>query len=616
MKRLIKHPKYIEGESLAGYTYRLSKENRYSGITNLAKKLNCHSLQINKNEFNHTMIRRLSQLSDNPIESLKSGSTNTVRLMLGDTLYNHMIQRHRIKYCPICIEKGELRHKWYWSLYPYTVCLEHSVLLIDRCSFCQSYIGIKDFMYGKCSKCNFSYKKAVTQKVDQSSIMYLAQKDLTERLFQSRNSIIFPELSIRRYLSLAYHSFYLIEGMNSFLDNTTPIHAFIQKRSREQSVENAITVYSNVFWMYSDFPSHYYRVLQAFQNLQNRHSYERKTNYEEILKHPQFNVIKEAYEAYWIKQLNERKIRKDFSVFKSNQSLLEKRDFIAREEIKGLYGYGYKKISGLADNNLILLNDKVKGSSKKYYVEKTSFEQALKISKQYITRREAADFLGIRKDSIPPLIKEKLLNEYKTPFSNVTQLLRSEVTGLMKRCRGEQKEPKPQNIFFHQALIKYSVVGLTIVKILKLISEERLEPYSKLNSDNLAGLFFEQHQLEQCISEIKKEKTVIEGYYMNDVINMLHIGEKAMKVFMSKGILLPEKVIVLKDGRKRYLFNKNFIDQFIGDYLSIKQASIEYGMPETKIRHWIRIGKLHEKMHRIGQKYWLKRSKIEELKTL
>lgn len=143
-----------------------------------------------------------------------------------------------------------------------------------------------------------------------------------------------------------------------------------------------------------------------------------------------------------------------------------------------------------------------------------------------------------------------------------------------------------------------------------------MEPYSKLNSDNLAGLFFEQHQLEQCISEIKKEKTVIEGYYMNDVINMLHIGEKAMKVFMSKGILLPEKVIVLKDGRKRYLFNKNFIDQFIGDYLSIKQASIEYGMPETKIRHWIRIGKLHEKMHRIGQKYWLKRSKIEELKTL
>ncbi|WP_373604759.1 TniQ family protein [Paenibacillus sp. IHB B 3415] len=143
-KTLIRHPKYIEGESLVSYTYRLSKENRYSGITNLAKNLNCPSSQINKNEFNHSMIRRLSQLSDNPIENLKSGSANTIRLMLGDTLYNHMIQRHRIKYCPICIEKGELRHRWYWSFYPYTVCLEHSVLLIDRCSFCQSYIGIKD----------------------------------------------------------------------------------------------------------------------------------------------------------------------------------------------------------------------------------------------------------------------------------------------------------------------------------------------------------------------------------------------------------------------------------------------------------------------------------------
>ncbi|QUL57049.1 TniQ family protein [Paenibacillus tritici] len=615
MKRLIKYPKYIEGESLASYTYRLSKENRYSGITNLAKNLNCHSSQINKNEFNHSMIRKLSQLSDNPIENLESGSANTIRLMLSETLYNHMIQRHRIKYCPICILKGELRHRWYWSLYPYTVCLEHSVLLIDRCSFCQSYIGIKDFMYGKCSRCNFSYKKAATQRIDQSSIMYLTQNDLTERLFQSTNSIIFPELSIRQYLSLAYHSFYLIEGMNSFLDNTTPIHAFIQKKSREQSLENAITVYSNIFWMYSDFPSHYYHVLQAFQNQKNRHSYERKANYEEILKYPEFNVIKEAYEAYWIKQLNEGKIRKDFSVFKSNQSLLEKRYFIAREEIKGLHGFGYKKISRLADNSIIFLNDKITGS-RKYYVEKESFEHALKISKQYITRREAANFLGIRKDSIPPLIKEKLLNEYKTPFSNVTQLLRSEVTGLMKRCRGEQKEPKPQNIFFHQALIKYSVVGLTIVKIIKLISEDQLEPYLKFNSDNLAGLFFEQHQLEHCISEIKKEKTVIEGYYMNDVINMLHIGEKAMKEFMSKRILLPEKVVVLKDGRERYMFNKVFIDQFIADYLNIRQASIEYRIPEIKIRRWISSGKLYGSIYRIGQKFWLKRSRIEELKIL
>ena len=48
---------------------------------------------------------------------------------------------------------------------------------------------------------------------------------------------------------------------------------------------------------------------------------------------------------------------------------------------------------------------------------------------------------------------------------------------------------------------------------------------------------------------------------MQEVISFLGIGEKKMKRLMDSGELVPDKVIIWKDGRKRYFFNKRDVEE-------------------------------------------------------
>jgi hypothetical protein len=75
-------------------------------------------------------------------------------------------------------------------------------------------------------------------------------------------------------------------------------------------------------------------------------------------------------------------------------------------------------------------------------------------------------------------------------------------------------------------LIKYSVTGLTIVLLLNFIQEGLINPRTSKIDGTLANAFFSESDLLKCVSTIKKEKQMHEGYYMTDLLKIFHIGEK------------------------------------------------------------------------------------------
>lgn len=298
------------------------------------------------------------------------------------------------------------------------------VLLIDKCDACGAYISMDNYMKGKCSSCGHSYLESPYKRIEPESIVYLSQKDLTDRIFGRKESLIFPELSLQQYLSLAYHSFYLLDGMNSFIhDKLIPIRGFLRNKNGQQSVENATTAFANVHWMYSNFPTHYYQVLQAFFRHKYRTKYEKKAFYENVFSDRAFLPIQKAYDAYWLEQWHEGKIRSDFSVFKSNKALFTKRVFLSREEIKDKFGYG--KVEKLADSNMIQTKILKQGNRKRYFVDKNSLEKAVQRRGQFVTRKQAASLLGIGRDAVPSILQAGLLHEHKTPFSEDTLIVKN-----------------------------------------------------------------------------------------------------------------------------------------------------------------------------------------------
>ncbi|WP_068773772.1 TniQ family protein [Paenibacillus sp. FJAT-26967] len=609
---LLIRPEVIEGESLASFTHRLAKANVYPSGSNLAKILRCDAPRISKNDFDDKMVEKLSQISGCAAEKLKAMSAEVFQSVLGETFYQQMIQRRRVKYCPACITEGVHRHCRIWLLYPLTVCTEHMVLLIDKCDACGAYISMDNYMRGKCSRCGHSYLASPYKRIEPESIVYLSQKDLTDRISGRRESLIFPELSLQQYLSLAYHSFYLLDGMTSFTHNELiPIRGFLRNKNGQQSVENATTAFANVHWMYSNFPTHYYQVLQAFFRQKYRTKYEKKAFYENVFSDRAFLPIQKAYDDYWLEQWHEGKIRSDFSVFKSNQALLTKRVFLSREEIKDKFGFG--KVEKLADSNMIQTKILKQGSRKRYFVEKNSLEKAVQRRGQFITRKQAASLLGIGRDAVPSILQAGLLHEHKTPFSEDTLLVKNEVAELMKRCRGRKGEKTDDDLSFHQALIKFSVNGLTIVKLIMFIMEGRLSPRTSSPEEKLSDLFFNEQQLWECVSDLRREKQHSDGYYMKDVMLLLHVGESTMNRLMVEGIFVPERILLLRDGRKQYLFNMSYIDRFLSEHVTIDQASKEFQVSEVTIRRRIKEGNLQDAMRGIGKKYWQSRAEIRKI---
>ncbi|NEW08618.1 hypothetical protein GK047_21720 [Paenibacillus sp. SYP-B3998] len=251
-------------------------------------------------------------------------------------------------------------------------------------------------------------------------------------------------------------------------------------------------------------------------------------------------------------------------MFKKNPELLEQRDYLRKDEIRTTNGMSYAKMTQLSELNEIDMVISQKGNKTKYLVNKRSYNDALDSMKYLITKKEAALMLGIQKDSVPKLIAAGLLKTYRKSSSRFELLSHTEVKQLMDECRGKVVDTRDiKGLRLHDALITYSVNGLSIAKINHFTREGLLNPLTDNENGNFTQNYYIEDELTKCIEIIKKEKQLAVGYFLKDVMAILKISEKKAWKWIEAGILVPDQVVILKDGRNRYLFAKSTIDSLV-----------------------------------------------------
>jgi hypothetical protein len=62
---------------------------------------------------------------------------------------------------------------------------------------------------------------------------------------------------------------------------------------------------------------------------------------------------------------------------------------------------------------------------------------------------------------------------------------------------------------------------------------------------------------------LKEDRQAVIGYNMTEVIKLIKVGEKKMWRMVHEGILVPDHIQIMKDGRKQYYFNKEKVHQFL-----------------------------------------------------
>ncbi|WP_341282092.1 TniQ family protein [Paenibacillus sp. FSL H8-0537] len=557
---LINRPERYHDESISSYLYRLARANyRPLGVL-LA------SFGITRAEWLRNMISedKLIHIADHLVQDkniLHQGTYFVYRELLDENSDLHLL-KNRMKFCPDCYRE-DAYHRMMWGLKPITICLQHGTRLIDACPSCEKPIEMEQFMCGFCKCCDFYYKQTKSISIPFDSIEFELQSEFHGGLFQ--NGIMFRNiggLNVKQYLRLAYHSFHLLEELPSFLDYSKKhIRIFHNRRGGIQQNELLAEAYNHVFWMYHDFPCRFQRVLFEFLKKPRKKLYLQKKTYEVLFQEEGFSLIKNEYEQFWINELENGTVRRDLSIFKKNHDLLLRKKYLRKEEIKQLTGISYPKLESLCKSGQIDIISRQKGKTKQHFIDKDTFARLHEERQFYINKREAAQLLGIQRNSIYQLLKEGLINEVHTAFSQIKLIRLDEVLMLLEKSRGVFYI-KVKGLSFQQVLIKYSVNGLTISKLLKFIHDNFLHPQLAVLNGNLSNTWFWEKEIQRCIEILKSDKQITDGMYMQDVMQYLKIGEKKMKRIVESGQLIPDRVIVWKDGRKRYLFSKRKVADF------------------------------------------------------
>lgn len=334
-------------ESLSGFLYRVSNLNNYR-YSHLKNFLNLSIYNAQNNEFHLEALQKLAFLALRHNDPNEKNGYN-LQSFFGSELYFKIILKNKVKYCPMCI-KEKYYHRTVWCFTPIHLCIKHNVLLLDECPECGHKINMGDFTNRRCEICLFSYENTVSCDVIDNLIFIESQQQLTINLWK-KDGYIIPNCNFEQYFRLAFYSFHLLIGAIDYTAMTTDSLLFFYNRSNgEKNGYKLANAFANVYWMYLEFPKHFHIVLDNFlKRNKGKHRYERLKAFESIFDDIDFTWVQRAYNAYFVDQIDEGNVRKDFSVFKRNPGLLAERRKVRREEVRQSTGIAYEKLHELND---------------------------------------------------------------------------------------------------------------------------------------------------------------------------------------------------------------------------------------------------------------------------
>jgi hypothetical protein len=549
-------------ETLSGYLYRVLTVNHYPDIQSIADIIGIRLISIYNNDFSQDELIRISSVCNINIAVLNEMSGKRIRSIINPEHSNFIFVKRRIKFCPDCFRAKRNQHKFEWTLHPIHTCFIHQVLLMEFCPRCESQLNMKCYFSGACCQCAYPLVEAESEKIRIESIFYQTQLVIYSYLIESPNAKQ-HDLSVNDFIYLKLISFHLLEGLQGWLPFSGPlINCFKNKKDSLLNGIEASNAWAYAVWMYWDFPRNFYEVLERFLlNKTKQAMYYNLKCFNKLFLDMKFTNIRDAYYEFWVEKADKGRVRRDFSVFKLNPDLHATRKYFRKDEVRNIYGLSYELIENYAvEEKFNLL--KVKNiAQNKYFIEKESFKKAFDIKQKMISKSGVGKILGINKTSVISLINSGLLATFKITSRSVEKLDQAQVNEILQQCRGKYVPSIPYNyIRFHKALIKYSVCKLSVERILKFTMEKCLQPVCTTRKGTLEDNYYSISELEVCIDKIKTEQ---EMYYLKDVMRVLKIGEVSVKKKMKMGNLIPDKIITLKDGRKRYLFEKGKVHDYL-----------------------------------------------------
>jgi hypothetical protein len=601
--KLRNRPKMLKGESLSSYIFRLSKANYYSSPDVMANTIGTSWVDCHANIITLDSCELLSELSDYTSQELYSATINSLGLLEEEPLIKMALLKTRIKYCSQCI-KEEIHHQKQWGVNPVCICLKHSGLLIERCQGCHQTIKIKNFMEGKCPNCKFDYKKAQMVAVDKEGLLFKSQSEVHD-IFDDKQGGVFKGLSLVEYMYFIKSHLYLLEGLISKAsEEKVAVEVITNQHKYFENVKFADAI-ANIYWIHSNFPKNFHIVLDEFFDLPFEVRRRRKREFEKILAEngKKFEFIEKQYLSYHEQLISIGNVPKNLSSFNKVASEIVKKDFLTKKQLRNDFNLTRGEVDELCSTSK--LNVFRRGNITVYQFRKNEIEKTVITfkakRKNLISKKEAADILGVHVDRITQLSDQQLLQEvknYKQSFicnESLKTLLESFEIKVLKNV-------SESYISFQRLIEKYSTSGISIVRVIQSLKDNKLTAFVQTNKSKFPDYYFLKEEIGAFIDEFWEEKRSQVGYKLADVCKKLDMVERTIHKLVQHGLLSPTKVTKSKNGRIIYFFNDKDIDDFADKFITVREASILYNIDQNKMRKIVYKEKLKNYLNNICPK--------------
>lgn len=493
---------------------------------------------------------------------------------------------HR-RICPICVEVSPAWERLAWTFRPLVICPEHAVFLIDRCPRCRRTFLPRRLDIAVC-RCGANFAGIPTVKA--SGAVIDATHFMLKRLRR-------PPLSSFDLPSAAWFAW--LERLHSaILKTPTWLRRTRLEMELPESVGDEATAWLAAAGLSQAGAIRLAEFLDEFQTVDRRctpstrigRTFGQLLRDAERLERLGYAAPADGLRRYLLERYTRGHLNSKGILFRGpeHRRQLEERPWITQTDAARLLHLRQPTIAELVRRGILQGSIQVSGPRGRTngVVSRSSVAAYVRRLKTAVSVRETAGRLGIDTPRVLELIRANILTEaVRGPLGWLIPL--DSVTGILACLEQLPDLPaeRGQWIPFREALRRFGIGELSVVRIVQLIRDGQLSARRDPAVPALRGLYLDVTELRQWSLQAQADRRTTSGYSLSHVAAVLYperpIRVAVLRKWIDAGLLLAER------RRKAWWSLPKEVSRFRTTYCLVQEACTLLNVARSTLDRWV-----------------------------
>ena len=493
---------------------------------------------------------------------------------------------HR-RICPLCVELSPAWERLLWTFRPLAICPEHAVFLIDRCPQCRRPFLPRRLDIAGC-RCGANFAGIPTVKACLAVIE--ATRFMLKRLRR-------PPLSSLDLPNAAWFA-WLDRLQSAILKTPTWLRRTRLEMELLESVGDEATAWLAAAKMILAGSSRQAEFLDEFQTLDRRctpstrigRTFGQLLRDAERLERLGFSAPADGLRRYLLDRYTRGHLNSKGILFRGpeHRRQLEDRPWITQTDAARLLHLRQPTIADLVRRGILPGSIQVCGPRGRTngVVSRSSVAAYVRRLETAVSVREAAGRLGIDTPRVLELIRANVLTDaVRGPLGWLIPI--DSVSGILAWLEQLPNLPADRGLWipFREALRRFGVGELSVVRIVQLVRDGRLSARRDPAVPTLRGLYLVVTELRQWSRQAQADRRTESGYALSHVAAVLYperpIRVAVLRKWIDAGLLRAER------HRKAWRILPEEATRFRATYCLVQETCTLLNVARSTLDRWV-----------------------------